>query len=205
MKKITLFIVLVVVFSCKKETTKPLTPEKIIPQTDNIIYSSAFIEPYLKFNAEYSEYELIKLKNPKSFSQEELAYPVKENEFEFNKSNDFQYYTTTSFNFNTVAYKVIAYTSYGENDSKVVNIQLNSYLANIQTDALLLDCRFTFETEYYRQFTIRKDGTIAIKKIAINGLAYDDEGDIIGQKKVKDTTTTLLRYKINPTGKFTKY
>lgn len=96
-----------------------------------------------------------------------------------------KYYTTTSFNYNTVAYKVSAYTSYGENDSKVVNIQLNSYLFNIQIDALLLDCRFTFETEYYRQFSIKKDGTIAIKKLATDGSAYDDKGDIIGQKKQK--------------------
>lgn len=205
MKKITLFIVLVVVFSCKKEATTPIVLEKTKPNTDSIIYSSANIKPHLKFNSEYSEYELIKLKNPQSFSQQELNYPVKEHEFEFNKSTDFQYYTTSSFNFDQVTYKVIAYTTYGENDSKIVNIQLNSYVASAQTDALLLDSRFIFETEYYRQFSIKKDGTIAIKKLAINGLEYDEEGDIVGQKKVKDTTITLMQYKMNPTGKFTKY
>lgn len=205
MKKITLFIVLLVVFSCKKEATTPIVIEKTQPKTDSIIYSSANIKPHLKFNSEYSEYELIKLKNPQSFSQQELNYPVKENEFEFNKSTDFQYFTTSSFNFDKVTYKVIAYTTYGENDSKIVNIQLNSYVASVQTDALLLDNRFTFETEYYRQFSIKRDGTIAIKKLAINGLEYDEEGDIVGQKKVKDTTITLVQYKMNPTGKFTKY
>jgi hypothetical protein len=60
------------------------------------------------------------------------------------------------FNFDKVTYKVIAYTTYGENDSKIVNIQLNSYVASVQTDALLLDNRFTFETEYYRQFSIKE-------------------------------------------------
>jgi hypothetical protein len=71
-----------------------------------------------------SSTNLLNLK-PTIFSQQELNYPVKENEFEFNKSTD-QYFTTSSFNFDKVTYKVIAYTTYGENDSKIVNIQLNS-------------------------------------------------------------------------------
>jgi hypothetical protein len=46
----------------------------------------------------------------------------------------------------------------------------------------MLDNRFTFETEYYRQFSIKR-WNHRYKKLAINGLAYDEEGDIVGQKK----------------------
>lgn len=205
MKKFIFFILLLAVYSCKKEDTKTVTePSKSVPMTDTIIYSSKVLKPYLKFNEEFSEYELVGLENPQVFTDADLNYPVKENEFEFNKTADFKYYAPFTFEFSNVSYKIIAYHSYGENDSKVTNIQLNSYKGKQQIDALLLDCRFTFETEYYRDFTITKDGTIAIKKIALDGLNYDEEGDIVGQKKVKDSTTETVRYKMNAKGIFTK-
>ena len=67
-----------------------------------------------------------------------------------------------------------------------------------------MDCRFTFETEYYRNFTIQTDKTIAIKKIAIESLEFNDKGDIIGNKKVNDTLTEVVKYKIDPQGNFIK-
>jgi hypothetical protein len=204
MKKFIFFIILLAVYSCKKEDTKTLAvPSKSVLTTNTIIYSSKSLKPYLKFNEEFSEYELIKLDNPQLFTDADLNYPVKENEFEFNKTADFKYYTPFTFEFSNVSYKLIAYHSYGENDSKVTNIQLNSYRGKQQIDALLLDCRFIFETEYYSEFTIAKDGTIAIKKIAINGLNYDQKGNIVGEKKVKDSTTETVRYKMNK-GTFTQ-
>jgi hypothetical protein len=59
--------VLLVVFSCKKEATTPIVIENTT-KTDSIIYSSANIKPHLKFNFEYIEYELIKLKTHNLFT-----------------------------------------------------------------------------------------------------------------------------------------
>lgn len=205
MKKIFFFLLLMIVLSCKKETNATPQREQTIAVNDAIIYSSNNIKPHLKFNTEFGEYKLIALTNPQLFNLEELTFPVQENEFEFNKTAELKYYTTTTFNFNTVAYKVIAYPSYGENDSKVVNIQLNSYKKGKQIDALLLDCRFTDEITYYREFTIKKDGTITIKKLTIEGLTYNDKGDITGEKTVKDTTASVVRYKMNSTAVFIKF
>ena len=193
------------VCSCKKDNGKTtVAPIKSKHQSDGVIYSTKLFEPHIQFNTELSTFELIELKNPKSFTEIELTYPVKQNEFEFNKTNDFKYYTPFTFNFEGVSYNLIAYYSYGENDSKVLNIQINSYLDGKQIDALLLDCRFTAETEYYREFTIKKEGTIVIKKVLIDGLNYNAKGDIIGQKTVKDTTSETIRYKMNTQGTFKK-
>ena len=193
-----------VVFSCKKETVKPIIPDVKVTVVDSIIYSSKDFEPHLKFNSEFSEYELIGLQNPKEFTPKELTYVVKENNFEFIKSSEFKYFTATNFDFKKTNYKIIAYRTYGENDIKVVNIQLNSYRSGMQTDALLLDSRFTFETEYYSEFKIKKDGSIAIKKLAVNGLLYNEEGDITGKKTAKDTTVEVVHYKMNVNGQFIK-
>ncbi|MDG2432706.1 hypothetical protein [Flavobacterium sp.] len=207
MKKITFLILVLVVCACKKEDSNTAIPApppmQSLPAT-NFIYSSKSLEKHIKFNSELSQYELVQLENPQSFSITELNFPVKENEFEYNKSKDFKFYTPFNFEKDKIEYKVITYHSYGENDTKVLNVQLNSYSDGKPIDALLLDCRFVFETEYYREFSIKEDGTILIKKVTINGLNYDDDGNIIGTKAVKDTTTENLNYKLNSTGSFTK-
>ena len=133
-----------------------------------------------------------------------ISFPLKENEFNFTKSADFKYYTATTFDLDKTNCKVIAYTTYGDNDSKVLNIQLNSYQSGKQIDALLLDCRFTFETEYYTNFSIKENGTITLKKLAIESLLFNDEGDIIGKKTITDTTTVTVQYKMNAAGHFIK-
>ena len=205
MKKITFFILLLIVCSCKKEENTNSVPPSVKSVAENTtIYSSKSLEQYIKFNTEFSEYELVNLENPQSFSTTELSFPIKENEFEYNKSKDFKFYTPFTFEKDKIEYKVIAYHSYGENDTKVLNVQLNSFYGRKTIDALLLDCRFVFETEYYRQFSIKEDGTILIKKVAVNGLNYDDNGNIIGTKAVKDTTIENLKYKLSSTGSFTK-
>ena len=205
MKKFIFFILILIVCSCKKEDSKTtVLPTATSTQVNTIIYSSKSFELHLNFNTELSEYELINLTNPESFTDLELSYPIRENDFEFDKTEDFKYYTPFSFDFEDVAYKLIAYHSYGENDLQVVNMQLNSYLEGKQIDALLVDCRFTFETEYYREFTIAKDGVITIKKIAIDGLNYNNDGDILGEKTVKDTTAETVRYKLSTKGIFVK-
>jgi hypothetical protein len=204
MKKIVFLILILAFFSCKKDAEKSIDTTIKTTKTDSIIYSSNEFQPHLKFNSEFCEYQITGLDNPKEFTSKELSFPLKENEFEYNKSADFKYFTPSTFDLDKINCKVIAYTSYGENDSTVLNIQLNSYLAGVQIDALLLDCRFTFETEYYRNFSIKKSGTIIIKKLAIDSLLYNNEGDIIGKKAVNDTTTEVVQYKINTMGHFVK-
>ncbi|MCW2120371.1 hypothetical protein [Flavobacterium sp. 7A] len=205
MKKITFLILTVLFFSCKKESEKPIVPETKKIESDSLFYSSKDFQPYLKFNSEYTEYELTGLETPKEFTSSDLSFKVKENDYNFDKSADFKYFTTAAFNLDKIKYKVIAYATYGENDGKVINLQLNSYVSNIQVDALLLDCRFTFEIEYYRKFEIKKDGNITIKKYSIDGYTYNDAGDIIGKRATNDTVTTISRYKTNTNGQFIKY
>lgn len=195
---------IVVFFSCKKEVEKSIVPETKKIKIDSLIYSSSDFAPHLKFNSELTEYELIGLVKPKDFTTKELSFTVKENDYNFEKSAEFEYYTATTFDVEKTNYKVIAYTTYGENDIKVLNIQLNSYQGGKQIDALLLDCRFTFEIEYYRNFSIKNNGIIAIKKLAIDGLLHNDEGDIIGKRAVKDTITEVVQYKMDATGHFIK-
>ncbi|NRT15635.1 hypothetical protein HNP99_001992 [Flavobacterium sp. 28A] len=205
MKKAALLLLLIVVFSCKKEGEKSTNTKTEIAKTDSIVYNTNDFQPHLKLEDEFSEFELTGLKNPEKFTAVELTYPIKENEFDFKKSADFDYFTVNDFNVDKTKCKIIAFSSYGENDSKIVNLQLNSYQSGEQKDALLLDCRFTFETEYYRNFEIKKDGTVIIKKIAVNGLLYNNEGDITGEKAVNDTTTEVVKYKMNANGQFVKF
>jgi hypothetical protein len=202
MKKITLLTLLMFAFfSCKKEVQK----SKKTVNSQALIYSSKAINPFLKYNSEHNDYQIIGLNKPEKFNKEELYFPLQGNDFNYTKSDTFDYFTATTFDLNKINYKVIIYNTYGENDIKVLNVQLNSYLdSGEQIDALLLDCRFTFETIYYNDFSIKKNGIIEIKKIAVENLEYNDEGDIIGNKTINDTVTELVKYKINPTGHFIK-
>lgn len=203
MKQITLLILLILSFSCKKtaENSESVTIDETNTKA-NTIYKSEDVVPFLKFNTQFSEFEIQGLKNPQKFSLTELNEIVKENEFDFSKSDSFKYYILSTFEIAPITYKVIMYNTYGENDSKVLNIQLNSYLKDKQIDALLLDCRFTFETEYYRNFVINKNKTIDIKKISIEKLNYNEDGDIIGVKDINDTISEPIKYKMDLSGKF---
>lgn len=204
MKKAILLIALGLFsfYSCKKNTNEAVqkSPETTAPKVE--LYSSAEVKSYLNFDKEFNEYEIVEVKDPQKFSAKELAFTVKENEFDYNKSKDFDYYIIKTFDLGDVNFKVILYNSFGENDIKVVNIQLNSYRSGAMLDALLLDCRFEFETEYYRNFVIKNDRTIEIKKIEVDKLEYNKKGDIIGNRKVNDTIVTNVMYKINPQGTF---
>lgn len=204
MKKIAFLILLAFFFSCKKENQKTAEPIEIQKENTSVLFDSKAIAPYLKFDDELIEYNIINVKDAQKFTAEETEFPVKENDIDSEKSDALDYYLLHSFDIEAVNFKILAFNTYGENDAKVLNVQLNSYSAGEQKDALLLDCRFTFETEYYRNFTIQTDKTIAIKKIAIESLEFNDKGDIIGNKKVNDTLTEVVKYKIDPQGNFIK-
>jgi len=210
MKKTVLLIIigLCTFYSCKKTNEKAdqiSTPPSTKPITiKKEIYSSADAKSYLNFDREFNEYKIVGVKDPQKFSSDELSFVVKENDFDYNKSDDFDYYTIKTFDLDDTNFKVIVYTTFGENDTKVANIQLNSYRSGTQVDALLLDCRFEFETEYYRNFVIKNDKTFEIKKIAVDKLLYNAKGDITGKREVNDTLVDVVTYKVNPLGTFLK-
>lgn len=202
MKKILFLILITALFSCKKETESPPKKQNIESKTDSAITSKNF-EQYLKHNAELFEYQIIGIKDSLPFSDDDIAFPLKENEYHYNKSKDFNYFEAKSFENRNNKLKIIIYNTYGENDSKVLNIQLNSYNSGNLVDALLLDCRFTFETEYFRNFKINNND-IEIKKINVDKLLYNEDGDIIGNKPVNDTLVDVVKYKLNDKGFFIK-
>ncbi|TDD96951.1 hypothetical protein [Flavobacterium cellulosilyticum] len=206
MKKNFLLIIigLCTLFSCKKTSEKAETISTSIHAKKKEIYTSADTKSYLDFDKEFNEYKIAAVKDPQKFSTEEMAFEVKENDFNFTKSDHFDYYTIKSFDLGDTNFKVILYSTFGENDSKVANIQLNSYRSGVQVDALLLDSRFEFETEYYRNFVIKNDKTIEIKKMSVDKLLYNVKGDIIGNRKVNDTLIDVVSYKVNPKGEFLK-
>lgn len=188
--------------SCKKDTKEAATKEENTNQA-TIAISSKNLDSYLKFDPELVEYDITGLDKAEKFSSTALSFPIKENDFDYAKSTDFDYFTAKSFEIAANTFKIILFNTYGENDAKILNIQLNSYNGGKLVDALLLDCRFTFETEYYRNFKI--DGnTIEIKKISVDKLDFNDNGDIIGNKKVNDTLTEVVKYQINDKGLFIK-
>lgn len=204
MKKLILSLIIIVslFFSCKKtDDTSELNNSDSITNKE-ALYTTANTLGYLEFDKEFNEYKIIGIKEAQKFTSSEMEFKLKENEFEVSKSEDLGYYTIHTFDIDKTNFKVILYSSYGDNDSNVVNIQLNSYQSGVQVDALLLDCRLVFETEYYRDFSINKDKTIEIKKMAIDKYEHNENGDIIGDKAVSDTLVTVAKYKIDDLGKF---
>lgn len=204
MKKTILLIILglCTFYSCKKKNEKA-EQTITIPKTE-AIYASEKANKHLNFDKEFNEYEFLGVKEAQKFSASEIDFVVKENDFEYNKTADFDYFTIKTFDIGDTNFKVILYATFGENDIKVANIQLNSYRSGVQVDALLLDCRFEFETEYYRNFVIKNDNSIEIQKIAVDKLKYNAKGDIIGKREVNDTLIDAVTYKINPLGNFLK-
>lgn len=202
MKKIFFIILITAFFGCKKETENTDNKPNIETKADLTIASKNF-EKYLKHNAELFEYQIVGIKDSLPFSDAEISFPLKENEFHYNKSKDFNYFEAKSFENKNNKLKIIIYNTYGENDLKVLNIQLNSYNSGQLVDALLLDCRFTFETEYFRNFKINSNA-IEIKKFNVDKLLYNEEGDIIGNKPVNDTVVNMVKYKLNDKGFFVK-
>lgn len=215
MKNITCLIVLVSMFSCKENKLKnenqliknnEIKNESIMNNNDNIQYTTEDIKKYFTFNKNTNQYTINVNSLSKKFISNEISFPLKENDYDIKISQDIDYFDIHNFNLSNFKYRIIIYNSYGENDSKVLNIQLNSYDENNKLiDKLLLDSRFTFEIEYFRNFIINNDRTIEIKKFSIDKLLYNESGDIIGEKEDYDTVVDLVNYKIDNSGKFLKY
>lgn len=116
-----------------------------------------------------------------------------------------RYLTAAKFKLSGTDCKIIIYNLIGENDSPVLNIQLNSYDKEGQLqDVLLLDSRFIFEVEYYRDFRIEESGIIKQKLHQIEHYTYNEQGDITGNIEDPQVQTLLSTYKIQADGKFRK-
>ncbi|EJL74231.1 hypothetical protein [Chryseobacterium populi] len=208
-------IMLVFSYSCKKvapkqeESNHELTiADSTNTMKNNLPYTSDNIKQYYKYNVDSISYVVnsqYKGLVSGNFNEKNKFVPLKENDFEIQQEPKYKYYILETFKFSdTNTVKLIIYNSFGENDSKILNVQLNSYLNSDLVDQLLLDCRFTFETEYFRTFKIDADKNIEIVKYSVDKLEYNETGDIIGEKKSADSTKLKVNYIIDPAGKFIK-
>lgn len=198
-----LILCMFIFYNCKDNPVKPSVEKQNLE--NNLPYTSEQIKKYYRFNNDESAYILDIKDNLLNFTQNEINISIKENDFDIKPNTKSKYLNVEAFNFsNNNSCKLILYNTYGENDIQVLSVQLNSYKGNLLIDQLLLDNRFTFETEYYRTFTINKDGTIKIKKYSVDNLEYNESGDIIGKKQKPEITETIVEYKIDNDGKFVK-
>lgn len=217
LKLITInLIVLTCVYCCKKSNTgnvnsqnNNLSKDSISTEMkNNFPYTSDSVKPFYKLDADSISYIVntaYKELSPENFGEKNTLIPLKENDFDIVLDTKSKFYTLETFKFsdqNTA--KLIIYNTFGENDSKILNVQLNSYMNNVLIDQLLLDCRFTFETEYYRTFTINKDKNIKLVKHTVDKLEYNDAGDIVGEKQIGDSSKVTVDYTIDAAGKFIK-
>lgn len=200
-------------FSCQEHKTtsnihaKKDNPIKVEKMSNNLPYTSDEVKKYYSSDSTSSNH-LINSKGlvEHYFSLSEMALPLKENDFETKPSTKDKYYDLETFNFpNQNKCKLIIYSVFGENDSKVLNIQLNSFIEDRLVDKLLLDSRFTFETEYYRNFKINTDGSVEITKFSVDKLEVNEAGDIVGENENPVPKKEVVRYKINSEGEFMKY
>jgi len=213
MKKIGLiFYAALVLISCKEKTEavtqsndkelKESTPKQM--ENSNLPYGSKQASAFYKQDAISSDYKVVPGSNSAK-SYDDKTIPVKEDDFGYLIAKGGTYYELENFKFPQATCKLMIYNVSGENDSNVLNIQLNSYdETNTLKDALLLDSRFTFETEYYRDFNIDKDGVIDIKKISVHNLTYNEQGDIVGERSTDSIASESVKYRIENGGKFVK-
>jgi|GEM_PF-285920 len=216
LKLTTIHLFVLLCFSCKKnvsengisQSNRSSTDSTSTEMTNNLPYTSDRVQPYYKPDTDSVSYVVntsYKGLQSDTFNEKDSSVPIKENDFEIAPDPKTKYYILETFKFsdqNTA--KLIIYNTFGENDTKILNVQLNSYFNNVLTDKLLLDCRFTFETEYFRTFSIGKDKSITIVKHSVDKLEYNEAGDIVGEKKQGDSAKVSVEYSIDATGKFIK-
>lgn len=169
-------------------------------------YTEKDVRKFYNYDTETGLYEM---KNKESkwtnFELNELDFPIKENEFSIHPTVQDKFAVVDTLNFSSsLISKVVIYNTLGDNDSPILNVQLNSYLNGNLKDQLLLDSRFTFETEYFRTFEIQEDQKITIHKFSVNHLEFNDAGDIVGEKEVSDTLKVTVDYKLMNDGIFKK-
>nr|WP_235876026.1 hypothetical protein [Flavobacterium covae] len=204
--QMSLLILAILMLSCKERIkNESIIKEKIM--NNDLIYTSEDVNKYFRTNDQLNQIELITNSLVyEKFNHQDLKLGIKENDFEIQPKIDSKYYKVKSFNLDgKITCDVIVYVTIGDNDTNIVNVQLNSYdfLRNC-IDKILLDSRFNFENEYFREFKIFKNNTIVINKMSKDHLLYNEDGDIIGEKEKPEILSQEVKYIINKKGEFIK-
>lgn len=177
-----------------------LNAQQPAPIDTGVIFSSAQTKEFYSRD-KMDEYNLVAPNGYAISKYDGLIIPVKSSHFDYNIKPGSNYITVKSLLINRIPCRLIAFTTPGENDTQVLGFQLNSYDNNnhIQ-DALQLDSRFTFEIEYYSEFSIHGDGRILIDRYSVDNLKQNEDGDIIGEKAKPDTVVLQDYYQLNDKG-----
>lgn len=189
-------------------TKQLIDKDNKIPIVNRLPISSENVKIYYNRELETSDY-LVNNNIPSltehEFTQKNINISVKEAGIDSKFKVGEKYYLIEKINLSKEIFlELIIFNTRGENDMKVLNIQLNSFFNNHLVDQILLDNRFTFETEYYRNFKIDENGQITIQKFTIAALEFSENGDIMRKKDHPDTSTVKLSYYINKNGMFKK-
>lgn len=202
----------IILSSCieTKEKKEALQTNDLIQKSskmNNIFpYTDENASKFYNFDTELGRYVVNVNENKMmKFNSDKADFLVKENDFGIKPTVDGKYAEIETLNFSSlVSCKVIVYNTIGDNDTAILNVQLNSYHNGQLKDQLLLDSRFTFETEYYRTFIINKNQSIKINKFSVNNLEFNEAGDILGEKTVADTVKVTVSYQLLNDGFFKK-
>ena len=202
----------IILSSCieTKEKKEALQTNDLIQKSskmNNIFpYTDENASKFYNFDTELGRYVVNVNENKMmKFNSDKADFLVKENDFGIKPTVDGKYAEIETLNFSSlVSCKVIVYNTIGDNDTAILNVQLNSYHNGQLKDQLLLDSRFTFETEYYRTFIINKNHSIKINKFSVNNLEFNEAGDILGEKTVADTVKVTVSYQLLNDGFFKK-
>lgn len=176
------------------------------PNNNIVIWTNKTIDTLVFFNDTTSSYQLkpefMKFVTPFSIKEKELR-PKGETYGYATNSNDGRYYTVAKHKDRYgYDYRLITYNIEGENDTEILVSQLNSYQQGTLIDALVLELKFVFGTEYSTHYIIN-DSVIKIDRYETNGILYTADGDVIGTKDIPDTVIYQSIYKIKD-GRFLK-
>ncbi|MFD0793646.1 hypothetical protein ACFQZX_08455 [Mucilaginibacter litoreus] len=166
---------------------------------------STELQKFYKRDKETGKYTLVIPKGYTLKTYADTGIAFKESPFGYEIKPGDRYLTADQFQLAGMNCKIIVYNVTGENDRPILNIQLNSYNKQGQLqDVLLLDSRFTFEVEYYRDFSIEKSGIIKLKSNQIEHYTYNEQGDITGYINDPQVESSAATYQLQADGKFRK-
>lgn len=198
----TKMIFIFILFVCCNKEKKAHNKISIQDTQDNyVLFSSSELAQYYEVNT-HDEINIKEHNNScYSFGDTLMKMNLKEDDFDFPKGEDYCEIYHHQFNeSNTI--QLIIYMAMGENDSQIFQTQLNSYYNNNLMDALLIDCRFEFEVKYFRDFKINNDKSISIIKKWVELFEYDEDYNIIGEKKQREIQSDTVTYFLNDKGIF---
>ncbi|WP_081298419.1 hypothetical protein [Gilliamella sp. wkB108] len=164
------------------------------------IKSSQFSKYYKEVNHEIKLLPKY-LKQAKVFKSHEIESNLEDDSWESDQFQGYiRYYEVGGFEFENYYYKLFIYNSYGESDTLVLNIEINSYdtQGNI-VDNLILDKQYYYEDiSCFTKFKINTDFTINLTNYVTYYYKvgyYGDEKGLI--KNPKPQIYLKQKYKIN--------